>query len=78
MDASYLVKMLGEISKTMDENRERLIELDSVAGDGDLGLTMTKGFRAAYDTAEASGESDAGRLLYNAGKAMYSAATSTM
>ena len=78
MDASYLVKMLGEISKTMDENRERLIELDSVAGDGDLGLTMTKGFRAAYDTAEASGEADAGRLLYNAGKAMSSAAPSTM
>lgn len=78
MDASYLVKLLGEISRTMDENRERLIELDSVAGDGDLGLTMTKGFRAAYDTAKDSGETDAGRLLYNAGKAMSGAAPSTM
>lgn len=78
MDASYLVKLLCEISRIMDENRERLIELDSVAGDGDLGLTMTKGFRAAYETAEASGEPDAGRLLYNAGKAMSSAAPSTM
>lgn len=78
MDASYLVKLLSEISRIMDENRERLIELDSVAGDGDLGLTMTKGFRAAYETAEASGEPDAGRLLYNAGKAMSSAAPSTM
>lgn len=78
MDVSYLVKLLGEISRTMDENRERLIELDSVAGDGDLGLTMTKGFRAAYDTAKDSGETDAGRLLYNAGKAMSGAAPSTM
>lgn len=78
MDTSYLVKMLGEISKIMDENRERLIELDSVVGDGDLGLTMTKGFRTAYDTAQASGEADAGRLLYSAGKAMSGAAPSTM
>lgn len=78
MNASYIVKLLSEISRIMDENRERLIELDSVAGDGDLGLTMTKGFRAAYETAEASGETDAGRLLYNAGKAMSGAAPSTM
>lgn len=78
MDTSYLVNMLSEISKTMDENKEHLIELDSVAGDGDLGLTMTKGFRAAYEKAAASGETDAGCLLYNAGKAMSSAAPSTM
>lgn len=78
MDTSYFVKMLGEISRIMDENRSRLIELDSVAGDGDLGLTMTKGFRTAYETAEASGEKDAGRLLYSAGKAMSGAAPSTM
>lgn len=78
MNSSYLVNMLSEISKIMDENKSRLIELDSVVGDGDLGLTMTKGFRAAYETAEGSGEADAGRLLYGAGKAMSSAAPSTM
>lgn len=78
MNVSYLIKMLGEISAVMDENRDRLIELDSVVGDGDLGLTMTKGFRAAYDNASASGIEDAGKLLYGAGKAMSSAAPSTM
>ena len=77
MTAEYLVKMLGEISAIMQVNKEKLIELDSVVGDGDLGLTMTKGFAVAHETA-AKGEPDAGRLLYNAGKAMSSAAPSTM
>ena len=77
MTSEYLVKMLGEISAIMQENKERLIELDSVVGDGDLGLTMTKGFAVAHETA-AKGEADAGRMLYNAGKAMSSAAPSTM
>ena len=78
MNTSYLIKMLGEISATMNEKREYLINLDSIVGDGDLGLTMTKGFAAAYDNAASGGETDAGRLLYNAGKAMSSAAPSTM
>ena len=78
MDSSFIVKMLGEISSIMNENKDRLIELDSVVGDGDLGLTMTKGFAAAHDTAAASGEADCGKMLYSAGKAMSSAAPSTM
>lgn len=78
MNTSYLVNVLSEISNIMNEHREYLIDLDSVVGDGDLGLTMTKGFAAAYETAVNGGETDAGRLLYNAGKAMSSAAPSTM
>ena len=66
MTSEFLVKMLGEISAIMQENKEKLIALDSVVGDGDLGLTMTKGFAVAYETA-AKGEADAGRMLYNAG-----------
>ena len=77
MTSEYLVKMLGEISAIMQVNKDNLIALDSVVGDGDLGLTMTKGFAVAHETA-AKGEADAGRMLYNAGKAMSSAAPSTM
>lgn len=77
MTSEFLVKMLSEISAIMQENKDHLIALDSVVGDGDLGLTMTKGFAVAHETA-AKGEADAGRMLYNAGKAMSSAAPSTM
>ena len=54
MNSSYIVKMLAEISTIMNENKDRLIELDSVVGDGDLGLTMTKGFAAASEFAAGS------------------------
>ena len=78
MDSSYVVKMLESISDTMEEHKQELIDLDSVVGDGDLGLTMTKGFAAAFDNAKNSEETDIGKLLYAAGKAMSSAAPSTM
>ena len=32
MNSSYIVKMLAEISAIMNENKDRLIELDSVVG----------------------------------------------
>ena len=77
MNASYLVNMLAEISAIMHEHKEYLIDLDSVVGDGDLGLTMTKGFATAHEAAS-NGETDAGRMMYNDGKAMSGAAPSTM
>jgi len=62
----------------MAANKQRLIELDGVVGDSDLGLTMTDGFRAAYDAVKDSPETDVGKLAYFAGKAMGSAVPSTM
>ena len=78
MDATYLLKLLKEIQDVMMQNRDYLIDLDRVVGDGDLGLTMSDGFSAAYRAAKESGETDAGRLLYTAGKAMSTAVPSTM
>lgn len=62
----------------MKDNRDFLGEQDSIAGDGDLGLTMNDGFLAACNAAEACGETDAGKLCYTAGKAMSTAVPSTM
>jgi dihydroxyacetone kinase-like protein len=62
----------------MAQNKERLIELDSVVGDGDLGLTMSDGFAAAYKAVSDSPEKDIGKLSYFAGKAMAAAVPSTM
>jgi len=78
MDHNYLLNLLKCFSEIMAENRNYLIELDSVVGDGDLGLTMSDGFAAAYKAAlEFVGE-DVGKLLYNSGKAMSAAVPSTM
>lgn len=78
MNNKFLVKLLKSIADIMVENRDYLIDLDSIVGDGDLGLTMSDGFTAAYKTAADSNEEDAGKLMYNSGKAMSVAVPSTM
>lgn len=78
MTVEILVKFLENTAKIMNENREYLIALDSVVGDGDLGLTMGDGYQAAYESIKDIDEKDAGKLLYNAGKAMSIKVPSTM
>lgn len=78
MDYTALIKWLDETSKIMAEQRDYLIQLDSVVGDGDLGLTMSDGFLAAYNAVKDQNITDCGMLLYTAGKAMGSAVPSSM
>ena len=78
MDKQYIIKLLEKIKNIMALNKDYLIQLDSVVGDGDLGLTMSDGFLAAYNAVKDSDEEDLGKLLYNAGKAMSTAVPSTM
>lgn len=78
MNQQELIAMLGRISEIMVQNRDYLIELDSVVGDSDLGLTMADGFQAAYEAVSDGTESDLGMLLYKAGKTMGNKVPSTM
>lgn len=78
MNAEYIRTLLASMADVMQENRTYLIELDSVVGDGDLGLTMSDGFTAAYHMIQELDELDIGKLLYQAGKAMANAVPSTM
>lgn len=78
MNKHYLIKLLEKIKDIMAFNKDYLIQLDSIVGDGDLGLTMSDGFLAAYNGVKDSDEDDLGKLLYNAGKAMSTAVPSTM
>ena len=78
METSYLIGLLKEISEIMSENKEKLIAMDGIVGDGDLGLTMSDGFKAAYDAVEDGAITDAGKLLFAAGKAMANKVPSTM
>ena len=65
--------------KTMAEQQKQyLIELDSVMGDGDLGLTMAAIFKAADAFASDFDEDDIGSLVMKAGMMMAKAAPSTM
>lgn len=77
-DGGQTKKFITCIAEIMNTEKEELIRLDSVVGDGDLGLTMSDGFGAASAAVTGSGEEDIGKLLYFAGKAMASAVPSTM
>ncbi len=70
--------LITQIKDMTDQKKEYLIELDSVMGDGDLGLTMAKAFAAASEYATNSTDSDIGTLLMKSGMAMAKAAPSTM
>ena len=78
MDSTFIKKYLACAADIMEQEKELLINLDSVVGDGDLGLTMSDGFAAASIAIKDSEEHDCGKLLYLAGKAMSTAVPSTM
>ena len=48
MEAKDLTGFFEKLSEVMEGSRADLIKLDSVVGDGDLGLTMGDGFAAAW------------------------------
>jgi len=78
MDVVTAKKAIACIRKLMEENREFLVELDSMMGDGDLGLTMTKAFNTAEDKMKDTEESDIGRFFVRTGMEIAKAAPSTM
>lgn len=77
MNRDSVIKGLGAISRCMDDNRDTLIALDSRNGDGDLGISMSEGFRAAYEAA-ASAEGNIGRLLKEAAFSLNESAPSSL
>jgi phosphoenolpyruvate---glycerone phosphotransferase subunit DhaL len=78
LDITAIRSVLTQLKQIMDDHRDRLIALDRDLGDGDLGLTMTKAFTAAHETAATSEEMLPGKLLMLVGMAMAKAAPSTM
>mgnify|MGYP002801289734 CR=1 FL=1 len=63
------------------EKKEELCEMDARLGDGDLGLTMSKGYAALPDLMRAEAEGaggDIGKMLMKAGMKMSSLVPSTM
>ncbi len=78
LDAAAVKAIVSRIAGIMSEKRDELISLDGAMGDGDLGLTMEKGFAAARDEVQKGDEPDLGKLLMKAGMAIARAAPSTM
>lgn len=76
-----LPALFEQVAALFIEKKEELCAMDAKLGDGDLGLTMSKGFGALPDllrenASDASG--DCGKLLMKAGMKMSSLVPSTM
>ena len=69
-------KLFDLLKEVMISNKDHLIEIDGIMGDGDLGLTMVSAFTAAAD--EFPEETDLGKVFTKAGMTMAKAAPSTM
>lgn len=73
-----LALFIKRASKKMDENRDHLVQLDQLAGDGDLGITMKAGFAAMDALAATMNEEDCGRMLMGLGMELNEAAPSSL
>ena len=78
MDRSALTQAFAAISRVMDENKDYLIELDQQNGDGDLGISMSDGYRAVAASLAAAEETDLGRLLMKSASVFNEAAPSSL
>ena len=76
--ANDFVQVFGAWTETINKNKDYLIKLDAIAGDGDLGLSLTDGFEAVMSTIEKAGSDDIGGLFYQAGKIMSAFAPSSL
>ena len=73
--------LFASVGDLFIEKKEELCEMDARLGDGDLGLTMSKGYGSLPDIMrqEADGAAgDAGKLLMKSGMKMSSLVPSTM
>lgn len=73
-----IIGVFGEVSLLMDENKDYLCELDGAIGDGDIGLTMSRGFQSIKEYADSEEFGDIGSLLLQSGMTLADSAPSTM
>jgi dihydroxyacetone kinase-like protein len=62
----------------MDDNRDYLCKLDGALGDGDIGITMSKGFKAIVVSLPDTSDEDIGGIWVKSALVMGEAVASTM
>ena len=78
IENAQLPELFEAVAAVMNENADHLCEMDAFMGDGDLGLTMKKGFSALPGILRETDEADIGKRLMKAGMKMTSVVPSTM
>jgi dihydroxyacetone kinase phosphoprotein-dependent L subunit len=79
LNFSQAVALMSAIAQALIAARDELTALDAALGDGDLGRTVERGFKAIQDdlTAHDPAETDLGKLYFKLGKTFSNAAASS-
>lgn len=77
MNTQDILKINNIIEQLMIENKEYLIELDQLFGDGDLGISMCQGFRGLLENFNQD-ESDIGKVFIKMGRDFNESAPSSL
>jgi dihydroxyacetone kinase-like protein len=78
MTGDDLKAVFQSLAQIFNDNKEMLCDLDNVMGDGDIGLTMSKGFVSAAEATAAVEGTCLGDVFKAAAMAMIKNAPSTM
>ncbi len=74
------LRLLAKLADDAIASKDELTELDAALGDGDLGRTVERGFRAVQGMlleGEVNAEADLGKLFFKTGKTFSTAAASS-
>lgn len=78
VNTSSAARTVQAISELMTENRDLLVKLDQVNGDGDLGISMDDGFRALADFFGNAAPEDLGQAFREGSKVLNASAPSSL
>lgn len=78
MNKESIKGIISAISAEISENRDYLIELDQVNGDGDLGISMDDGYKGVVEYLQTAEETDLGKLIMACGKTFNACAPSSL
>lgn len=78
MDAKDFKKLTAAWAAIFAENCQRLVDMDNVVGDGDIGMVLGDGFAKVNKDAQTSGQTDFGKLVFRCGKVLSAEAPSSM
>lgn len=71
-DSKKVVEILNHITKTINDDKDFLTELDNVIGDGDHGINLARGFNEVDKKIATVADKDIGTILKTAGMALVS------
>ena len=77
LNVEQVVCILTTLTHDLQSKKDYLIELDSAVGDGDLGITVDRGFQGVRDGLAGHGQ-DIGRIVAKVGMDFSNSAGSTM